>query len=83
MGEKKKEKEHFIKFQTVQHKSCLQMLCNLDGEEKYSPALISLIVSPPQLQVLFLFCPLGCIRESSLCISVHSLFSDTVHEGRS
>lgn len=32
MGEK--EKEHFIKLEPVQHKSCLQMLWNLDGEKK-------------------------------------------------
>lgn len=66
---KKKEKEHFIKFQTVQHKSCLWMLCNLYGKKKYSPALISLIVTPPNLQVLLLFYPLGGVRQSSLCSS--------------
>lgn len=33
-GGGEEEKEHFIKFQTVQHKGCVQLLCNLDGGKK-------------------------------------------------
>lgn len=41
-----KETESSIKFHTKQHKSCLQLLHNLNRKKKYFPALTGPIVKP-------------------------------------
>lgn len=70
-GKKKTEKEHVIKFQTVQHKS-LQMLCNLYGEKKYSPVLISLIVTSPTSKCCFCVVPWEVWERAHSVVSVHA-----------